>query len=164
MKWRKYTIHTVSEAEEAVTAMLSGLGIEGIEIEDYLPVAPEDSGNMFGDVVPEMPEGDNRAGISFYVEIPEEPDDGTGTTDSASGAAESGVPLKEAELLWNVREKLEEMRAFIDIGEGRISRSETEDKEWINKWKEYFHRFFVDDIEIIPSWEEAEPDQGASMV
>ena len=72
MKWRKYTIHTVSEAEEAVTAMPSGLGIEGIEIEDYLPVAPEDSGNMFGDVVPEMPEGDNRAGISFYVEIPEE--------------------------------------------------------------------------------------------
>ena len=31
---------------------------------------------------------------------------------------------------------------------------ETEDIDWINNWKQYFHQFYVDDILIIPSWEE----------
>ena len=172
MKWRKYTIHTTAEAEEPVCAMLSELGIEGIQIEDYMPVAPEDSGNMFGDVVPQMPENDHRARISFYIEVKEEEnaapakaEDPEGNTDkSFSVPEENGIPQEEAELLWKVQKKLEELKQFCDAGEGRITRSETEDKDWINRWKEYFHRFFVDDIEIIPSWEEEEPDEGASMV
>ena len=159
MKWRKYTIHTTAEAEEPVAAMLSELGIESVEIEDSMPHPPEESGNMFGDVVPEMPQNDDRARISFYVEIPEQKEDAPLTPDR-----DRDIPQQEAELLHAVKSHLDEMRAFCRIGEGKVTLSETEDKEWINRWKDYFHRFFVDDIEIIPSWEEAEPDQEASMV
>lgn len=159
MKWRKYTIHTNACAEEPVTAMLSELGIEGVEIEDYLPVPPEESGNMFGDVVPEMPENDERARISFYIGMDE-----SSREPSGAPGEERDIPPEEAELLLKIRNNLEEMRSFCGIGEGKVTLSETEDKEWINRWKEYFHRFFVDDIEIIPSWEPSEPDEGASMV
>ena len=42
----------------------------------------------------------------------------------------------------------------MDIGEATIEESQTEDKDWINNWKEFFHQFYVDDILIVPSWEE----------
>ena len=42
-------------------------------------------------------------------------------------------------ILENVKVALEELRSFMDIGEGTITASETEDKDWINNWKEYFH-------------------------
>ena len=79
MKWRKYTIHTTETAEEPVSAMLGELGITGIEIEDKVPFTPEESGGMFGDVVPDAPENDHLADLSFYVELPEEPSDGKKT-------------------------------------------------------------------------------------
>ena len=144
MKWKKYTIHTTSLAEDPISALLYDLGISGIEIEDKVPVTPEESGNMFGDVVPDMPEDDHLADISFYTELPE-------TEDTVL-------------LLERVRTGLEEIRSFCEIGEGTITTSETEEEDWINNWKEYFHRFFVDDIEIIPSWEEEQADPEASMV
>ena len=49
---------------------------------------------------------------------------------------------------------MEELREFMDIGEGSITLSETEDKDWINNWKEFFHQFYIDDLLVIPSWEE----------
>ena len=151
MKWRKYTIHTTETAEEPVSAMLGELGITGIEIEDKVPFTPEESGGMFGDVVPDAPENDHLADLSFYVELPEESSDGKKTEE-------------ETELLRSVAQGLEDLRAFCDIGDGTISCSDTEDIDWINRWKEYFHRFYVDDIEIIPSWEEEPADSDAEIV
>ena len=43
---------------------------------------------------------------------------------------------------------------FCQIGDGSITVDETEDIDWINNWKKYFKQFYVDDILIIPSWEE----------
>ncbi len=42
----------------------------------------------------------------------------------------------------------------MDVGAATIEASQTEDKDWINNWKQYFHQFYVDDILIKPSWEE----------
>ena len=61
-------------------------------------------------------------------------------------------------ILRDVRNALEELRTFMDIGEGTIEESQTEDKDWINNWKEYFHQFYVDDILIVPSWEEVKEE------
>ena len=142
MKWEKYTIKTVSGAEDIVSATLAEIGIQGVEIEDRQPLTEQEKQQMFVDILPELPEDDGVAYVSFYLE-PEE-DNG--------------------EVLKRVREELEALRAFTDIGEGSIASSETEDTDWINNWKQYFKQFYVDDILIIPSWEEVKEEDREKMI
>ena len=135
MKWKKYTLKTTTEAEDIISNMMMEAGIEGIEIEDKIPLTEQEKKQMFVDILPDPPEDDGVAYISFYLE-PE--------TD-------------QEEMLKRVREGLEEISRYCPIGEGAITASETEDKDWINNWKQYFHQFYVDDILIKPSWEEIKP-------
>ena len=137
MKWNKYTLKTTTEAEDIISNMMMEAGIEGIEIEDKVPLSERDKEQMFVDILPDMPEDDGVAYISFYLE-PE---------------------MDQEAMLAKVRAGLEEIGTWgISIGEGTITVSETEDKDWINNWKEYFHQFYVDDILITPSWEETKPE------
>ena len=142
MKWNCFTIKTKTEAEDIVISALADVGVEGVEIRDHQPLTEEDKAQMFVDIMPEGPEDDGTAYLSFYLE--EDAD--------------------KEEILKNVRNALEELRSFMDIGEGSIEESSTEDKDWINNWKEYFHQFYVDDILIIPSWEEVKPEDSGKMV
>ena len=52
MKWKKYTIETTTAAEDFMSSMLMELGIEGIEIEDNIPLTKEDQADMFIDFLP----------------------------------------------------------------------------------------------------------------
>ncbi|MCD8076395.1 MAG: 50S ribosomal protein L11 methyltransferase [Lachnospiraceae bacterium] len=142
MRWNKFTIKTRSEAEDIVIATLAEIGVEGVEIEDKVPLSEEDKKQMFVDILPDGPEDDGIAWLSFYLE--EDADTET--------------------ILANVRQELEDLRMFLDIGEGSIAVSQTEDKDWINNWKEYFHQFYVDDILIIPSWEEVRDEDRDKMI
>lgn len=142
MKWNKYTIKTISGAEDIISATLAELGIQGVEIEDRQPLTEEEKRQMFVDILPEMPEDDGTAYVSFYLE------------------PEQDNPA----ILATVREELDGLRAFMDIGAGSISASETEDKDWINNWKQYFKQFYVDDILIIPSWEQIKEEDRDKMV
>ena len=135
MKWKKYTLKTTTEAEDIISNMMMEAGIEGIEIEDKIPLTEQEKKQMFVDILPDPPEDDGVAYISFYLE-PEK---------------------DQEEMLKRVREGLEEISRYCPIGEGAITASETEDKDWINNWKQYFHQFYVDDILIKPSWEEIKP-------
>ena len=121
---------------------LADVGVEGVEIRDHQPLTEEDKAQMFVDIMPEGPEDDGTAYLSFYLE--EDAD--------------------KEEILKNVRNALEELRSFMDIGEGSIEESSTEDKDWINNWKEYFHQFYVDDILIVPSWEEVKAEDKDKMI
>ena len=132
MKWNRFTIKTKTEAEDMIICTLAEIGVEGAEIQDHQPLTEEDKAQMFVDIMPEGPADDGIAYLNFYLE--EDAD-------------------KES-ILRDVRNALEELRTFMDIGEGTIEESETEDKDWINNWKEFFHQFYVDDILIDPSWEE----------
>jgi ribosomal protein L11 methyltransferase len=143
LKWNKYTLKTKAEAEDIISNMMMEAGIEGIEIEDKIPLSESDKKQMFVDILPEMPDDDGVAYISFYLE-PE---------------------MDQEEMLQKVREGLEEIQGWgLDIGEGTIEASETEDKDWINNWKQYFHQFYVDDILIKPSWEEVKPEDRDKML
>ncbi len=142
MKWNKYTLKTRTEAEDIISSMMMDIGIEGIEIEDKVPLTEQDKAQMFVDIMPIVGEDDGTAYISFYLE-PE--------TD-------------QEEMLGRVREGLEEIAQWMDIGEATIEASETEDKDWINNWKEYFHQFYVDDILIKPSWEEVKPEDQEKLL
>ena len=56
------------------------------------------------------------------------------------------------------------MREFLDLGSCTIEESQTEDVDWVNNWKQYFHQFYVDDILIIPSWEDVKPEDEGKMI
>lgn len=141
MKWNKYTITTTSEAEDLVISMLDDLGIEGAEIEDKVHLTDSDKAQMFVDILPDYEDDDGVAYINFYTE---EPADDT--------------------LLATIKDEMNQMRAYINVGIGSISASETEDKDWINNWKEFFKQFYVDDILIIPSWESVKEEDQAKMI
>ena len=141
MKWNKFRLKTTTEAEDIVSSMLMDLGIQGVEIEDKIPLTQSDKEQMFVDILPQTEADDGVAYLSFYLE-PEE---------------------DKEKILSDVRKELEEMSAYVNVGECLIEESETEDVDWVNNWKQYFHQFYVDDVLIIPSWEEVKPEDEDKM-
>lgn len=141
MIWRKITIETTTEAVDMINYTLGELGVEGIEVEDKIPLSEEDKKAMFIDILPELPPDDGVALISCYMNHPE-----------------SDVNAFVAQ----IKEELDRIGAFMDIGTGRITLGETEDKDWMNNWKEFFHPFWLDNILIKPTWIRAEDVEAKS--
>ena len=110
---------------------LADLGIEGVQIEDKIPLTQSDKEQMFVDILPDIPEDDGCAYLTFYLD----------------------EDVDKQEMLLKVRQELEEMRSYLNVGECTIEESQTEDVDWVNNWKQYFHQFYIDDILVIPSWE-----------
>ncbi len=131
MKWKKYTIQSTTQAEDFISSMLADLGVEGVQIEDFVPLSAEDKEKMYIDILPELPPDEGIAYISFFLEADRE----------------------QEELLMQVRQELEELRTFVDIGSGEMTQGETEDQDWINNWKQYFKAFTIENILIKPTWE-----------
>lgn len=142
MKWVRFRVKTTTEAEDIIVSTLYDIGLEGAQIEDKVPLSPLEKEQMFVDILPDAPEDDGLAILSFFVEKQE------------NGALEVMGEQTDAETMAErIRSELEELREFLDIGEGSVSVDETEDIDWINNWKQYFHQFYIDDILVIPSWE-----------
>ena len=142
MKWNKFTLKTRTDVEDIIISTLADIGIQGAEIEDKQPLTEEDKKQMFVDILPDMPEDDGVAYLNFYLDEDENVE----------------------EMLQKEKDELSELRNFVDIGEGTITTSQTEDKDWINNWKQYFKQFYVDDILIIPSWEEVKEEDKDRMI
>jgi ribosomal protein L11 methyltransferase len=142
MKWKKFTLETTTEAVDYLGSLFDDIGIQGMEIEDNVPLTEKETKGMFIDILPELPPDDGSARVSFYLD-----DD-----DNAE------------EILAAVKEGLSELKAYVDIGAGTITASETEDKDWINNWKQYFKPFTVDDILIKPTWEEIPEGQEGKLL
>ena len=143
MKWNRFTIKTKTEAEDIVICTLAEVGIEGVEIQDKQPLTDEDKAQMFVDIMPEGPADDGIAYLNFYLEED----------------ADTEAILKD------VKAALEDLRSFVDIGEATITESQTEDKDWINNWKQYFHPIPVGEKLLIrPLWEEDYDPQGRTVL
>ena len=142
MKWNQFRLKTTTEAEDIVSSMLADLGIEGVQIEDKIPLTQSDKEQMFVDILPDMPEDDGCAYLTFYLD----------------------EDVDKREMLMKVRQELEEMRSYLNVGECTIEESQTEDVDWVNNWKQYFHQFYIDDILVIPSWENVEAKDSDKMV
>ncbi len=145
MKWTKFKVKTITDAEDIIISSLYDLGLEGAQIEDKVPLTALEKEQMFVDILPEGPADDGIAYLSFFVE---EKEDG--------GLTLNGEDTTVDAILSMAKEELDSLRQFMDIGEGSITVDETEDIDWINNWKQYFHQFYIDDILVIPSWEEVE--------
>ena len=153
MKWMKFRIKTITEAEDVIVSTLYDIGLEGAQIEDKVPLTTAEKEQMFVDILPDGPADDGIAYLSFFVEEKE------------NGLLEvAGEDKTSEQLLTEIREELSGLQEFMDIGEGTVSVDETEDIDWINNWKQYFHQFTIDDILVIPSWEEAEPENEGRLV
>lgn len=154
MKWTKFRIKTITDAEDIIVSTLYDIGLEGAQIEDKVPLTALEKEQMFVDILPDCPEDDGIAYLSFFVEEKED------------GSLEVlGEKTDREAVLKRVEEELEGLRQFCDIGEGSVAVDETEDIDWINNWKQYFHQFYIDDILVIPSWEDIRAeDEGRTVL
>ncbi len=142
MKWNKFRIKTTTEAEDIVCSSLMDLGIQGVEVEDTIPLTQSEMEQMFVDILPEIDVDDGVAYISFYLEEDED----------------------KEKMLQAVREELKEIGTYVNVGSMEIEESQTEDVDWVNNWKQYFHQFTIDDVLIIPSWEDVQPEDEDKMI
>ena len=142
MKWIKYTLKTTTEASDLVIDMMTTAGVDGVLIEDNVPISEADKKRMFIDFLPVLPIDEGVCYLSFFLEDDSE----------------------EESLLAEIQNGLAELKDFVDVGEGTIVKSETEDKDWINNWKEFFKSFTVDEIVIKPTWEEMKEEYKDKLV
>ena len=142
MKWTKFRLKTTAEAEDIVICALADAGVEGALIEDNVPLSQDDLKQMFVDIPPASGPDDGTAYLSFYLDEDADVD----------------------ATLARVEKELASLRRFSDIGPCTIERSETEDKDWVNNWKQYFHQFAVDEFLIVPSWEKVSPEHEGKRV
>lgn len=153
MKWVRFRLKTITDAEDIVISALCDIGLEGAQIEDKVPLTALEKEQMFVDILPDGPEDDGVAYLNFFVEKQE---------DGLLSVQEETVDVETMSA--RIERELEDLRMFCDIGEGSVTVDETEDIDWINNWKQYFHQFYIDDILVIPSWEEMRPEDAGRMV
>ena len=144
MKWTRIRIKTITDAEDIIISELYDLGLEGAQIEDKIPLSAWEKEQMFVDIPPQAEEDDGIAYLSFFVE------------------EDSDIDVDD--MIEQVKAALEDMRNWCDIGEGSITVDETEDLDWINNWKKYFHQFYIDDLLVIPSWEDVKEEDMGKMI
>lgn len=144
MKWNKFTIKTTTQATDLISGVLMENGIDGVEIEDNIPLSEEDKRKMFIDFLPELPKDEGVAYLSFYME--------------------ELSSKEEQEKMAAILQGIEELKDFVDVGECSITKGETQDTDWMNNWKQYFKSFEVDNIVIKPTWEEMKPEYEGKMV
>ena len=142
MRWNRFRLKTTTQAEELMVYALTEAGIEGVEVEDKIPLSGEDLDRMFVDIPPSFGEDDGIAYLTFYLDDQDDP----------------------APVLERVREEIDNIRPFTDVGECSFEISTTEDADWMNNWKKYFTQFYVDDILIVPSWEKVKPGDEDKLV
>ncbi|MCM1124028.1 MAG: 50S ribosomal protein L11 methyltransferase [Eubacterium sp.] len=147
MKWMKFRIKTITDAEDIIISTLYDIGLEGAQIEDKVPLTALEKEQMFVDILSDGSEDDGIAYLSFFVE---EKEDG--------GLEVNSMTTDKDSVVAQIQQELDELRFFMDIGEGSITVTETEDIDWINNWKQYFHQFYIDDLLVIPSWEEVKEE------
>lgn len=142
MKYDRYTIQTTTQAEDVIISALYDLGIEGVEVEDKIPLTEAEKAGMFVDILPDGPADDGVAFLSFYLD-----------------AAQDNSALLES-----VKEELKSIASTMDAGSLAITTSQTKDEDFLNNWKQFFHQFYVDDILITPSWESVQNADEDRMV
>ena len=153
MKWVKFRLKTVTDMEDIIISTLYDIGLEGAQIEDKIPLTALEKEQMFVDILPDGPEDDGVAYLNFFVEKQED-----------GSLIIQGEEVDVDTLLERINQELEDLKMFCDIGEGTVTVDETEDIDWINNWKQYFHQFYIDDILVIPSWEDIKPEDSEKMV
>ena len=132
MKWNVIRIRTTNDVTDYLAGILFDLGFTGIEVTDTVQLSEQEKKAMFIDFLPELDESDKTAVVTCYTEENVDP----------------------GQAISQIREELEEYRAFLNPDAVSFETGVTEDTDWINNWKQFFKSFAVDeDIYIKPTWE-----------
>lgn len=164
MEWTRYSIKIKPEMEEAVSSLLYSLGIEGIQIEDGLPPSPEELGQMFVDLSPELapdewPEAP-EAMLHFYLRIGEEeqgvqPQSGDITDDSYTIHDRLWKPEEAEDLLKELARAWPKVAGDYPLS---IRTGQSREEEWRDNWKQYYQPIRAGKLLIQPCWEEVTPE------
>lgn len=135
MIWKKISIYTTNDVVDLMSDFLAEIGIEGIEIEDSVPLTDEEIKAMYVDIPIEKENVDNNAIISCYID------------DSYDDEA-------IADLKSQISEELDRLSEFFDVGDKTIATVDTsDDSTWNDNWKKYYKPIrLYDDIVILPTW------------
>ena len=133
MIWTKFTIDTTTEVVDLLSDFLSERGIEGIMIEDNVPLSEDEIKQMFVDIPLELGEDDGTARVSCFLD-------------------DSYTEDKIEELKAAVQAELERLSEFLPVGCRTINvELTTDDSTWNDKFKENFRPArLYDNIVIIP--------------
>ena len=122
MKWKQYRIKTTTAAEDLLSSLLEDIGVEGVLIEDNIPITDQDMARMFIDIIPEGEPDRGEAWLSFYLE----------------------EDAKEEELIANIKAGITALKENgVDVGEAQITVTQADDADWQDNWKEFFHSFYI---------------------
>ncbi len=137
MKWIKFTLDTHTDAVDILSYMLDEIGVEGIEIEDHVPLSEAEKQQMYVDILPDPENNDGSAKVHFYME----PQD-----------------CNPEQVMFDVQKIFDEIKSYTNIGKGTVALSETEDKDWMNNWKTFFKPFrAAENVIVKPTWETTYP-------
>jgi len=133
MIWTKFSIETTTEVVDLLSDFLSEKGIEGIQIEDNVPLSEDEIKQMFVDIPLQLGEDDGSAKVSCFLD------------DSFDAA-------KIDELKLEVKAELERLSEFLPVGTGVITVEDTtDDSTWNDKFMENFKPArLYDNIVIMP--------------
>ncbi len=155
MMWTQITINTSCEAVDLLSAFLDEKGVEGIMIEDNVPLTDEDKKAMYVDIPLMTGENDGTAKVSCFVPVEQK----GGVSDMEN------ISLDIENLKADIAAELIRLKEFIPVGSMSIETSVTEDTDWMNNWKKFFKPFrLYDNIVIKPTWEELEDKRDGDIV
>lgn len=139
MKYISCKIETTTDAEGLLAYLLDDrLGIDSVEFIDNVPVDDsEKEGGFFEELQPDLAADDGTAFVRFYL-----------AEDADIASIKKGV----AEIF----SELHDNNPGFPVGSGELEISVSDDSDWKDKWKEYFHAFVIGDLLIRPSWESRE--------
>ncbi|MCM1083073.1 MAG: 50S ribosomal protein L11 methyltransferase [Clostridium sp.] len=144
MMWTKISIDTSCEAVDLLSAFLDEKGVEGIMIEDNVPLTDEDKKAMYVDIPLVTGEDDGTAKVSCFVPMEQK----------GSVSDMENISLDIECLKADIAAELIRLKEFIPVGSMNIETSITEDTDWMNNWKRFFKPFrLYDNIVIKPTWE-----------
>ena len=140
MRWLEVHIDTNHAGLDTVQAMLSGLDVDGVMIEDEEEFQDFlENNHDYWDYVDEDLERHmaGRSRITFYLEARE------------AGFAKLGEVRVALEGLKQERR---------DLGTLLMTLEDVEDADWENNWKQYYKPMEIGErLLVIPQWEEADP-------
>ncbi len=139
MRWYEISIKTTEEAEDAISNILYDLGANGVVIEDNEIVA--------------------RPNLWDYID-----ENQFTKKDYAKVCAYFPESSNILELTHTIEERLKETAKYINIGEGKISVSEIDEKDWAEEWKKYYKPVEIGNIAIVPSWEDYKAEDSKTIV
>ncbi len=151
MNWYRFTLHTVTDAVEALSYQLEEeLGAHGVEIFDPKDILMQKKSPLDWDYIDEDLLKDlNRDEVLLSVYLPEE-------------KVDSPAKLEQTRL--EIGNIVERVREFLPVGTGLLEHSLLAEEDWANNWKKYYKPFRIGRILVVPSWLSEEPKEGELLV